>query len=85
MASDSPINQQAMLIYEHFCDLHILLGLVCILHLLKSMHALIEFAQSRDVFACDLVATTEVCQGDVYSMYYDQTSKFIIDNFSNCC
>jgi hypothetical protein len=25
MALDSPTNQQAMLIYEHFCDLHILL------------------------------------------------------------
>jgi hypothetical protein len=25
---------------------------------------------------CDLV-----CEGDVYSMYCDQTSKFIIDNF----
>jgi hypothetical protein len=81
MALDSPTNQQVMLIYEHFCDLHILLGLVCILHLLKSMHALIKFAQSRNVFVCDLVATIKVCQSDVYSMYYDQTSKFTIDNF----
>jgi hypothetical protein len=60
MALNSPTNQQAMLIYEHSCDFHILLGLVCILHLLKSMHALIKFAQSRDVFVCDLVATIKV-------------------------
>ncbi len=60
MALANPTNQQAMLIYEHFCDFHILLGLVCILHLLKSMHVLVKFAQSRDVFVCDLVATIKV-------------------------
>jgi hypothetical protein len=81
MALDNPTNQQAMLICEHFCDLHIFLGLVCILHLLKSMHALIKFAQSRDVFMCDLVANIKVCQGDVHNMYDDQTSKFTTNNF----
>jgi hypothetical protein len=65
-----------MLNYEHLCDLHILLGFACIFPLLKCVHALIKFAQFRNVYVCDLV-----CQGDVYSMYCDQTSKFIVDNF----
>jgi hypothetical protein len=34
------------------------------------MHALIKFAQFRDVFVYDLVATIKVCRGDVYNMYY---------------
>jgi hypothetical protein len=51
------------------------------LHLLKSMHTLIKFAQSKYVFVCDLVATIKVCQCDVYSMYDYQTFRFTIDNF----
>jgi hypothetical protein len=78
---DNPTNQQAMLNYEHLCDIHILLGFVCILPLLKSVHVLIKFAQSRDVFVCDLVVAIKDCQGDVYSMYYDQISKFTTDSF----
>jgi hypothetical protein len=54
---DNLANQQFMLNYEHFCDLHIFLGFAYIFPLLESMHALIKFAQSRDVFVCDLVAT----------------------------
>jgi hypothetical protein len=39
--------------------------------MLELVHALIKFAQSKNVFVCDLVATIKVCQGDVYNMYYD--------------
>jgi len=70
-----------MLNYEHLCDLHILFGLAYILPLLESTHAFIKFAQFKYVFVCDLVAGIKVCQGDVYNMYCDQTSKFIVDNF----
>ncbi len=76
MALDNLINQQIMLNYVHLCDLHIFLGFGCILPLLESMHALIKFAQFWNVYVCDLV-----CQGDVYSMYCDKTSKFIVDSF----
>jgi hypothetical protein len=71
MALDNLTNQQVMLNYEHLCDIHIFLGLACIFPLLEFVHALIKFAQYRYVLVCDLVATIKVCQGDVYSMYYD--------------
>jgi len=45
------------------------------------MHVVIKFAQFKDVFVCDLVVAIKVCQGNVYSMYCDHTSKFIIDSF----
>jgi hypothetical protein len=32
-------------------------------------------------FVCDPMATIKVCQGDLGSMYYDQTFNFTIDNF----
>jgi hypothetical protein len=76
MALDNLINRQIMLNYVHLCDLHIFLGFGCILPLLESVHALIKFAQFRNVYVYDLV-----CQGDVYSMYYDKTPKFTIDSF----
>jgi len=44
MTLDNPTNQQAMLNYEHFCDIHIFLGFACIFPLLESIHALIKFA-----------------------------------------
>jgi hypothetical protein len=81
MALDSPTNQQAKLNYENLCDFQVLLGLVCILPLLEFVHAFIKFAQMKDVYMCDLVAIIKVCQGDIYMMYCDQTSKFTIANF----
>ncbi len=81
MTLDNPTNQQGMLNYEHLCDIHIFLGLACILPLLESMHALIKFAQSKDVFVCYLVVPIKDCQGDVYNIYCDLISKFTIDSF----
>jgi hypothetical protein len=78
---DNPTNQQAKLNYENLCDLQVLLGLACILPLLESIHALIKFAQMRDVYVCDLVVAIKVCQGDIYMMYCNQTSNFTTENF----
>ncbi len=81
MAFDNLINQQVMLNYEHFCDIHIFLGFAYISPSLESMQVVIKFAQSRDVFVCDLVVAIKVCQSNVYCMYCDHTSKFIVDSF----
>ncbi len=80
VALDSPTNQQAKMNYENLCDFQVLLGLVCILPLLEFVHAFIKFAQVRDVYVCDMVAIIMVCQGDIYMMYCDQTSKFTVAN-----
>jgi len=45
------------------------------------MHALHKFAQVKNVFVCDLVAIIKVYKSDIYNMYHDPTSNFIIDNF----
>jgi hypothetical protein len=42
------------------CDLHMLLGLSCLLPLLEAMNALIKFAQRKDVFICNFVATIKI-------------------------
>jgi hypothetical protein len=67
--------------YEHLCDLLILLGLACILTLLKFMHAFKKFAHMRYVFVCNLVVDIKVYQGDLYNMYLEQTFNFTMDTF----
>jgi hypothetical protein len=46
-------------------------GLSCILSLLKFVHDLIKFAQSKDVFVRDLVVAIKVYQGDVSNINCD--------------
>jgi hypothetical protein len=45
------------------------------------VHALIKFAQIRDVFVCDLMAAIKVCQGDLCNMYLEQSSNFMTNTF----
>jgi flagellar biosynthesis protein FlhB len=71
MALDNPTNNQVILNYEHVCDLQIMFGLSCILSLLKFVHVLIKFAQSKDVFVHDLVVAIEVYQGDFSNINCD--------------
>jgi len=49
--------------------------------LVKIYACFVKFAQFKDVFVCDLMLAIKVCQGDVYSMYYDWTSKFTTNSF----
>jgi hypothetical protein len=60
MALDNLINNQVMLNYEHLCDLQIMFRLSYILSLLKFVHVLIKFTQSRYVFVHDLVVAVKV-------------------------
>jgi hypothetical protein len=35
-----------------------------------------------NIFECDMVATIKVCNSDIYNMYCDSSSRFIINNFN---
>jgi hypothetical protein len=48
---------------------------------MEFMHALHKLAQTKNIFVCDLVAIIKVYQNDIYNMYCDPTSNFIIENF----
>jgi len=71
MSHDSVSIAQARFNLDLFCDLHMLLGLSCLLPLLEVMNALIKFAQGRDVFIYDFVAVVKFYLADLYMMYYD--------------
>jgi len=38
---------------EYFCDIEVVMGLICIMPMLEVVHALIKFAHARDM--CDFV------------------------------
>ena len=42
-------------------EFQVLLTLSALLPLLRSVHSLIKFAQSREVFICDYVASIQIC------------------------
>ena len=62
-------------------DFQVLLTLSALLPLLRSVHSLIKFAQSREVFICDYVATIQICISELQAFYCDESSMFIHDAF----
>jgi L-rhamnose mutarotase len=58
-----------------------LLGLSCLLPLLEAMHALIKFAQRKDIFICDFVATVKFCQENLYMMYSNPSNNYQREHF----
>ncbi len=52
-----------------------------IIPLLESNDSLVQFAQHRDVFICDLMVAIKVCHGQLYSLYNDGNSSFSSDEF----
>jgi hypothetical protein len=49
------VNVEAKANFLNLCDIHMILGLPCILPMLESTNDLMKFAQGRDV--CDYIAT----------------------------
>jgi hypothetical protein len=61
---------------DFLCDIGTLLALPCVLPLLECVNELMKFAQSRDVFISDYVATVNIYQVDLYMMYMDLETSF---------
>jgi len=51
-------------------------GMYCLLPLLDVVDSLVTFAQKRDVFICDFIATVKICQASLHSMYEDPATCF---------
>jgi hypothetical protein len=76
MSQDNVSITQTRFNLDLLCDLHMLLGLSCLLPLLEVMHALIKFAQGRDIFICDFVTIVKNCQANLYMMYSNPSSNY---------
>ena len=53
-------SKKAIICFEHLCDVQIVLGLSCILPMLRAMSTLMKYAQSNSVFICDFLAAIRI-------------------------
>jgi hypothetical protein len=53
---------------EYFCDVEVVMGLMCIMPMLKVVHALIKFVQACDTFVCDFVTIVKLCCTKLYKL-----------------
>ncbi len=70
-------------ILSFFMMCRFLLKLASILSLLQAVYNLIKFNQLRDVFVYDFVATTKVCQGEIFELYIDRNMRYKFDAFAS--
>jgi hypothetical protein len=57
------------------------LGLFCLLPLSEVVNVLIKYAQGRDVFVCEFVATINIYQINLYMMYLDPSGIYQCEHF----
>ncbi len=84
MALDSPTNTLVGSNLKLFCDVEIMLSLVCLVCLvpmLKIVDALVKFAQLHDIFVCDFMVVMKICQDDMNKLHVDHVLAFIDDLF----
>jgi len=62
--------------FEYLCVIEVAMGLTCIMPLLKVMHVLIKFAQSKNNFVCDFDKFVKMCCAELYNMYVDPEKKY---------
>jgi hypothetical protein len=63
MVEYSPSIMSIKVNFEVFCDVNLFIYLSCLLPMLEIVHALIKFAQKKDVFVCDYVVAIKICLG----------------------
>jgi hypothetical protein len=66
-------------------DIHLLLGLACVLLMMETMLSFLKFAWKKNIFICDLVAVVEVWQGKLYNLYCDIAFAFKGDELWSFC
>ncbi len=57
--------------FEFLCDVKIVMGIICIMPMLKVVHEFITFVQSHDTFVCNFVRVVKACFVDLYTLYCD--------------
>jgi hypothetical protein len=79
MVEDIPSIVIAKHNFELFYDVNLLISLSCLLPMLETIHVLIKFALKKDVFVCDFITTIKICNGQLYSHYFDLETKYMFD------
>lgn len=67
--------------FNYLANEQIVIGLSCLMPLLKNLHSLMQFAEKRDVFVFYYVAAIQIFQADVASFYINNHTNFEQDVF----
>jgi hypothetical protein len=53
----------------YLSDIQMIMGLICIMPLLKVVHTLIKFVQGQNTFVCDFVTSVKICCVELYNVF----------------
>ncbi len=70
--------------FEYLFEIEMIMGLVCIIPMLKSLHAFIKFAQTCDTFVCDFVTNFKLCCVELYKLFFDMETKYGQEHYWIC-
>ena len=62
-------QRKAQVVLDKLIDPYHALAMACILPLLELVDALIQFAQTRDVYVCDFVGALQICLTKLFALY----------------
>jgi len=82
MIDDMNVMETIHTTFEYLCVIEVAMGLTCIMPLLKVMHVLIKFAQSKNNFVCDFDKSMKMCCAELYIMYVDPKKKYNQERFN---
>lgn len=54
----------------YFCDIEMIMGLICIMPLLEAMHAFIKFVQGQNTFVCDFLTFFKKNNVELYKIIW---------------
>jgi hypothetical protein len=67
--------------WKAICDIHLLMGLACVLPLVETIQFLLKFAKKNDTFICKFIIVMKVYKGQLYTLYCDITLEGKGDEF----
>jgi hypothetical protein len=80
-ATDRKPKKLDLKCYAGLIDVQIVLGLACLLPMLRAANLLMKFGQRNDVFVCDYLADVSRLQTDITKMYVEEWTRFSQEPF----
>jgi len=81
MEQDSATTNITKICIDHLTDVQIVVGLACLMPMLRSVYALMQYTQKLDAFICDFLATVKIFQAKINAMYCNPLTAYTHDSF----
>jgi hypothetical protein len=81
MSQDAETMPTAKACFNDFIDIQIVLGLACIMPMLRTMYNLMQYAQKNDVLICYFLNAIKICQTNLNAMYVNPDIVYVQEIF----